>query len=79
MIASKAGADDNPAWFHNLRATPEVKVEIGTEEFQAEASVVDRQERDRLYARMVEKAPGFADYETKTTRVIPVITLNRLS
>ncbi|GAA4522701.1 nitroreductase family deazaflavin-dependent oxidoreductase [Nonomuraea ferruginea] len=79
VIASKAGADDNPAWFHNLRATPEVKVEIGTEEFQAEASVVDRQERDRLYARMVEKAPGFADYETKTTRVIPVITLNRLS
>ncbi|MEV4839543.1 nitroreductase family deazaflavin-dependent oxidoreductase [Nonomuraea sp. NPDC049486] len=79
VIASKAGADDNPAWFHNLRANPEVKVEIGTEEFQAEASVVDRQERDRLYARMVEKAPGFADYETKTTRVIPVITLNRLS
>ncbi|TXK38373.1 nitroreductase family deazaflavin-dependent oxidoreductase [Nonomuraea sp. C10] len=79
VIASKAGADDNPAWFHNLRANPEVKVEIGTEEFQAEASVVDRPERDRLYARMVEKAPGFADYETKTTRVIPVITLNRLS
>lgn len=79
VIASKAGADDNPAWFHNLRANPEVKVEIGTEEFQAEASVVDRPERDRLYARMVEKAPGFADYEAKTTRVIPVITLDRLS
>ncbi|MDA0637058.1 nitroreductase family deazaflavin-dependent oxidoreductase [Nonomuraea sp. MCN248] len=79
VIASKAGADDNPAWYHNLRAHPEVTVEVGTETYEAKATVVDREERDRLYARMVEKAPGFADYETKTTRVIPVITLERLS
>ncbi|MGI5273556.1 nitroreductase family deazaflavin-dependent oxidoreductase [Nonomuraea sp. CA-218870] len=79
VIASKGGADDNPAWYHNLRANPEVTVEVGTETYEAKATVVDRGERDRLYARMVEKAPGFADYETKTTRVIPVIALERLT
>lgn len=77
VIASKAGADHHPAWFHNLRANPEVTVEAGTDTFQARASVVDRPERDRLYARMVEKAPGFAEYEEKTSRVIPVVALER--
>lgn len=78
VIASKAGADHHPAWFHNLRANPEVTVEAGTDTFQARASVVDRPERDRLYARMVEKAPGFAEYEAKTSRVIPVVALERV-
>ncbi|MFG1947958.1 nitroreductase family deazaflavin-dependent oxidoreductase [Nonomuraea sp. NPDC048826] len=79
VIASAAGADRSPAWYHNLRATPEVTIEVGTETYAAKATVVDSEERDRLYARMVEKAPGFADYEAKTTRVIPVIALDRQS
>lgn len=78
VIASKAGADHHPAWFHNLRANPGVTVEAGTDTFQARASVVDPPERDRLYARMVEKAPGFAEYEEKTSRVIPVVALERV-
>ncbi|MEU8245344.1 nitroreductase family deazaflavin-dependent oxidoreductase [Nonomuraea sp. NPDC048916] len=77
VIASNAGADNNPAWYHNLRANPEVTAEIGTETFEAEAVVIEGEERDRLYARMVEIAPGFAEYEAKTDRRIPVVALER--
>jgi deazaflavin-dependent oxidoreductase (nitroreductase family) len=72
-------AGHHPAWYHNLRAHPEVTVELGTEKFRAKAATVtDPAERDRLYARMVEKAPQFAEYEKKTSRVIPVVTLDRI-
>jgi deazaflavin-dependent oxidoreductase (nitroreductase family) len=77
VIASYAGADRNPAWYHNLRANPEVTAEIGTETFEVEAEVVEGEERDKLYARMVEIAPGFAEYQAKTTRRIPVVALRR--
>ncbi|GAA3663914.1 nitroreductase family deazaflavin-dependent oxidoreductase [Nonomuraea antimicrobica] len=77
IIASNGGADTHPAWYHNLRATPEATVEIGTETFGVRAEFVDGDERDRLYARMVAQAPQFADYEAKTTRRIPVVALLR--
>ncbi|MBB4688121.1 nitroreductase family deazaflavin-dependent oxidoreductase [Amycolatopsis jiangsuensis] len=78
IIASKAGADTNPDWYHNLRAHPRTTVEVGAEKFEVTARVVeDRAERDRLYAAMVAEMPGFADYEKKTSRVIPVIVLER--
>ena len=75
VFASKAGADVNPAWYHNLVAHPEVTVEVGTETRQATAAEVDRAERDRIYARQAELYPGFAEYEAKTDRVIPVVEL----
>lgn len=77
VIASKAGAPDNPAWFHNLVAHPQVQVETGSEMYDAVASVVEEPDRARLFAKMVELMPGFADYETKTSRVIPVVRLRR--
>lgn len=77
IIASKAGAPTNPDWYYNLLANPTVTVELGNETFQARASVADPQERDRLYAQMVEQMPAFAEYEQKTTRKIPVILLER--
>lgn len=77
IIASNGGADHHPAWYHNLRATPEATVEIGTETFEVKASFIEGEERDSLYARMVEIAPTFAEYETKTTRRIPVVALHR--
>ncbi|MEV4073525.1 nitroreductase family deazaflavin-dependent oxidoreductase [Nonomuraea fuscirosea] len=77
VIASKGGDDTNPAWYHNLRATPAATAEIGTETFEVKAVVAEGEERDRLYAKMVEQAPQFADYEKKTTRRIPVVTLVR--
>ncbi len=79
IAASAAGADKNPAWYHNIVANPKVIIEVGTEKFEGVATVVleDRAERDRLYAKMVSLMPGFADYEKKTDRVIPIVTVSR--
>ena len=77
VIASKAGADTNPDWFHNLVANPTVTVELGSETFEATAVVADEPERSKLYAQMVEAMPGFGEYQEKTSRVIPVVLLNR--
>ncbi|WP_409493696.1 nitroreductase family deazaflavin-dependent oxidoreductase [Amycolatopsis sp. cmx-11-12] len=79
VVASYAGADKNPAWYHNIVANPKVTIEVGTEKFDATATIVleDRAERDRLYAKMVSLMPGFAEYQEKTDRVIPIVTLSR--
>ena len=77
VYASKAGAPTHPAWYHNLVAHPRVTVEVGTETFEAEATVVTGEERDRLYNRHAERYPGFAEYQAKTTRTIPVVALTR--
>ncbi|ONI73058.1 nitroreductase family deazaflavin-dependent oxidoreductase [Actinosynnema sp. ALI-1.44] len=78
IIASNAGADKHPAWYYNIKANPEITIEIGTEKYQATAEeVTDRAERDALYARMVEIAEGFAEYERKTDRLIPVFAVTR--
>ena len=80
VIASKGGADTNPDWYYNLLANPTVTVELGTEQFQARATVVTEEpERSRLYAKMVAHRPGFAEYEQKTSRKIPAIILERAS
>ncbi|HZR38781.1 MAG TPA: nitroreductase family deazaflavin-dependent oxidoreductase [Ktedonobacteraceae bacterium] len=81
IFASKAGAPSNPDWYYNLLAHPEVTVEVGNgskiETFDAIATVITGEERDRLFARQVERAPGFGEYQAKTTRIIPVIALTR--
>jgi deazaflavin-dependent oxidoreductase (nitroreductase family) len=78
IAASMGGAPKNPAWFHNLVANPKVTVEVGGEKFEGTATVIaDRAERDRLYAGMVAHAEGFAEYETKTDRLIPIVVLER--
>lgn len=75
IIASKGGAPENPAWYHNLKAHPNVTIEVGRETLDAVAEEVSREERDRLYAKLVAKRPQFAEYEAKTARVIPVVAL----
>ncbi|HEV8403308.1 MAG TPA: nitroreductase family deazaflavin-dependent oxidoreductase [Candidatus Limnocylindrales bacterium] len=77
IVASKGGADTNPAWYHNLVEHPDVTVELNGKRFDAIASVATGAERRRLYDGHVAVHPGFADYEKKTTRVIPVIVLQR--
>jgi deazaflavin-dependent oxidoreductase (nitroreductase family) len=79
IIASKAGAPTNPNWYHNLLKSPVVTVEKGTEKFQARATVVTGAERDRLYAAQAALMPNFAEYETTTTRKIPVVVLERIA
>jgi len=75
VFASKAGADDNPDWYHNLTAHPEARIEVGDDEVPVRAVEVTGGERDRLYAQQAELYPGFKDYEAKTSRVIPVVAL----
>lgn len=77
IIASKAGAPDHPAWYHNLKANPAVTLEVGTERFGATATEVTGAERDRLYDAQAEMMPNFKDYAAKTDRVIPVFVLAR--
>jgi len=78
IIASMGGAPKHPAWFHNVVANPEVTLEVGTETFVARAAVAEGAERDRLYAAQAEMMPAFNDYAARTTRVIPVVVLERV-
>jgi deazaflavin-dependent oxidoreductase (nitroreductase family) len=78
VIASKGGAATNPDWYYNVVARPLVTVEVGTEQFQARARISAEPERTRLYDRMAAVMPGFAEYQRKTTRIIPVIVLSRI-
>ena len=75
VFASKAGADTNPDWYHNLRAHPEARIEVGNQTLDVAASEIRGADRDTLYARQAERYPGLADYQRKTTRVIPVVAL----
>ncbi len=77
VFASKAGAPTTPDWYHNVVAHPEVTVELGGETFAATARVLAEDERARVYERQAELYPGFADYQAKTTRRIPVVALDR--
>ncbi len=77
VFGSKAGAPTHPAWYHNLVANPTVTVELPGEQFEARAVVTDGEKRDRLFTQQKSAMPGFADYERKTTREIPVIVLER--
>jgi deazaflavin-dependent oxidoreductase (nitroreductase family) len=77
VFATKSGADTDPDWYLNLVKNPTVTVEVGSEAFQATATAVTGPERDALYAEQAFRYPGFAEYEAKTTRVIPVVRLTR--
>jgi deazaflavin-dependent oxidoreductase (nitroreductase family) len=75
VFASKAGAPTNPDWYHNLRANPTATVEVGERTVPVRAREATGDERDRIWETQKERYPGFADYESKTTRTIPVVVL----
>jgi deazaflavin-dependent oxidoreductase (nitroreductase family) len=75
VFASKAGAPTNPDWYHNLKARPNVTIEVGTDTIDVVASEATGEERERLYRTQAELVPQFAEYEKQTERVIPVIVL----
>ncbi len=79
IFASKAGAPDNPDWYHNLVANPEASIEIGTETVPVTARVVTGDERSAIWEPQKAEYPGFAEYEQKTTREIPVVLLTKHS
>lgn len=80
ITASKAGAENNPDWYYNLLAHPEITIEVGTAKFNVRAIVADEPERTTLYEKMESISKGFSEYKEKTKgiRVIPVIKLHRI-
>lgn len=79
VFATKGGADDNPAWYHNLLANPRATVELGTETLEVVALPLSGAERDEYFAKQVAVAPQFAEYQRMVTRVIPVVELRRVA
>jgi len=77
IVGSKAGADTNPHWVHNLRANPRAHVEVGTDGYDVVARELAEDERDATYPKIVEIAPGFGDYQANTSRKIPLFELQR--
>ena len=77
VIASNAGAPKHPDWYHNVVAHPTVTVEVGPETFEATAVVLQGAERERMWSRIVERYPFFAEHQAKVPRQIPVVALER--
>lgn len=77
IVASFAGADQNPPWYYNLLANPDVVVEVGAETIDANAEVVDEPARSEYYAEIAAQSEAFAQYQSKTERVIPIVRLSR--
>lgn len=78
IIGSYAGAPKDPAWVHNLRANPRARIEVGTDAYDVAVRELPADERDATYPKVAEMAPAFAEYQAKTTRVIPLFELTRL-
>ncbi|MCK5757405.1 MAG: nitroreductase family deazaflavin-dependent oxidoreductase [Mycobacterium sp.] len=77
IIGSYAGAPKDPAWVHNLRAHPRARIEVGTDAYDVAVRELPAGERDATYPKVTEMAPAFAEYQAKTTRVIPLFELTR--
>ena len=75
IFGSKAGAPTNPDWYHNLKAHPDTRIEVGTDTIDVIAGEATGEERERLFRAQAERSPQFADYQQKTARIIPVIVL----
>jgi deazaflavin-dependent oxidoreductase (nitroreductase family) len=77
IVASAGGSPTQPAWYHNLRAHPEIIVEVGPETFRVVAEELDAQARCALWPMLVERAPAVGEFQSMTTRTIPVFVLTR--
>ncbi|MEW2547638.1 nitroreductase family deazaflavin-dependent oxidoreductase [Streptomyces sp. NPDC047002] len=77
IVASKGGADEHPLWYLNLRANPEVRVQVGPERFEATAETLTPEEKARVWPHLLDVYPPYADYQAKTARDIPVVRLRR--
>ena len=78
IVASKGGAPEHPGWYLNLEANPEVGVQVKADKFRARARTAEGEERERLWKMMNEIWPHYDEYQTKTTRQIPVVVLDRI-
>jgi F420H(2)-dependent quinone reductase len=79
ITATNAGFDTHPAWFHNLKSHPQVALQIGSKQWTAIAELANPTLRQQLWAKFVERAPGYGAYEKRTTREIPIVLLRPVS
>jgi deazaflavin-dependent oxidoreductase (nitroreductase family) len=77
IIGAFAGAPRNPAWVHNLRANPRAQIEVGADSYEVTVRELPSAEREELFGKVAAAAPGFAEYQSKTSRVIPLFELQR--
>ena len=77
IIGSKAGADTNPDWVHNLRASTRARIEVGADAYDVTSRELSRDERDAIFDKVVAAAPPFGEYQSKTSRIIPLFELTR--
>jgi deazaflavin-dependent oxidoreductase (nitroreductase family) len=73
VFASKGGADTHPDWYHNLKAHPDVQIEVGDQKIEVHAEEIKGAERDKIYTKQASIYPQFAQYQKKTKRIIPII------
>jgi F420H(2)-dependent quinone reductase len=78
VVASLGGAPANPGWFYNLKANPDVEVQWFADKYRARARTLPEPERSQVWERVVAAMPAFADYQKKTSRVIPIVQLVRV-
>jgi deazaflavin-dependent oxidoreductase (nitroreductase family) len=79
IVASRGGAPQNPDWFYNLRANPDATIEIGADTVRVHATEITGEDYEKTWARVAAAMPGFAEYQTKTTRRIPLVALHRVN
>ena len=77
VVASNGGQPNHPAWYLNLRANPRVSVQLGERNYTMIAQTVKEDERARLWSRVIEEYPAYAEYQKKTNRQIPVVVLRQ--
>jgi deazaflavin-dependent oxidoreductase (nitroreductase family) len=77
VVASKGGAPEHPAWFQNLQANPDARIQVQAEEVPVRAAAAEGEERSRLWSMMTEVWPAYDDYQARTERQIPVVVLSR--
>ncbi|MEW2480456.1 nitroreductase family deazaflavin-dependent oxidoreductase [Mycobacterium sp. NPDC049093] len=77
IVGSYAGGPKDPAWVHNLRANPQARIEVGSEAYDVVSRELPADERDAAYPKIIERAPVFAEYQSKTARAIPLFELVR--
>jgi F420H(2)-dependent quinone reductase len=78
IIASNAGFDTHPAWFLNLKSNPHATIQLGDHRLDVSAEIVGPDKRGRLWSQLIELAPGYAGYEKKASREIPIVILRPL-
>ena len=77
IVGSKGGAETHPGWYFNLLANPQVTIQVGPETHKVTASLLEGEERERIWAQMVDLYPPYRDYQAKTERLIPLFLLER--